>query len=68
MHKPINKFGPGSTPALPGPLPSTGYFNPIKNPSNHKKRFVKNPLLPSALGQIKTSNHRQNNYVINTSI
>jgi hypothetical protein len=33
-----------------GPLSSTGYFNPIKNHSERKKRFVKNPsqALPSA--------------------
>jgi hypothetical protein len=36
------------------PLSSTGYFNPIRNPSNHKERFVKNPLLTSAFGQNKT--------------
>ena len=50
---------------LPGPLSFTGYFNPIKNPSNQKKRFVKNPLFPSAFGQNKTLKLRQNKVVIN---
>ena len=66
MHKWINKFGLGGTLVLPGPLSSTGYFNPIKNPSNRKKRFVKNPHLPSIFGQNKNLKLCQNNVVINT--
>jgi len=53
-------------PLAPGPLHSTGYFNSIKNPSNPKKRFVKNPLFPTAFGQNKTLKLPQNNVVINT--
>ena len=48
MHKWINKFEPGGPLALPGPLPSTGYFNPIKNPSNRKNvlsKALSHPLL-----------------------
>jgi hypothetical protein len=51
---------------FPGPPSPTGYFNPIKNHSNRKKRFVKNPLSASAFGQNKTLKLRQNNFVINT--
>ena len=48
-------------------LLSTGYFNPRKNHSKRKKRFVKNPLFPSASGQNKTLKLCQNNVVINTA-
>ena len=61
-----NKFGPGG-PIAPGPLSSTGYFNPIKNHSNRKKRFVKTSLFPSAFGQNKTLEPYQNYVVINTA-
>ncbi len=55
-------------PFLPsGPLSSTGYFNPVKNHSNRKKRFVKNPLSAVAFGQNKTLTPCQNNVVINRS-
>jgi len=51
-----------------GPLSSTGYCNPIKNHSNRKKRFVKNPLSAAAFGQNKTLKLSQNNVVINIII
>ncbi len=55
-------------PFLPsGPLSFTGYFSTIKNPSNHKKCFVKNPLSAAALGQNKTLKLCQNNVVINNT-
>jgi hypothetical protein len=44
---------------------STGYFNPIKNPPNRKKRFVKKPLSAATFGQNKTLELCQNNVVIN---
>lgn len=77
-----NKFGPGGPSCPPGPLSSTrgrvsvrqsfrllstGYFNPIKNLSNRKKGFVKNPLSAPAFGQNKTLKPCQNNVVINSA-
>ncbi len=49
-----------------GRVSSTGYFSPIKNPSNYKKHFVQNPLSAAAPGQNKTLKLCQNNVVINT--
>ena len=48
-----------------GPLSLTGYFNPIKNHSNCKKRFVKEAHLAAAFGQNKTLKLCQNYAVIN---
>jgi hypothetical protein len=56
-------------PFLPlGPFSSTGYFNLIKKPLNHKNCFVKNPLSAPAFGQNKTLKLCQNNVVINSDL
>ena len=55
----------GGTLLPSGPLSLTGYFNPIKNHSNCKKRFVKKTLSAAASGQNKTLKLYQNNVVFN---
>ena len=57
--------GPGGRSALPAPLTSVGYSIAVINPHNRKNRFVKNPQLPPAFGQNKTSKTRKNSAVIN---
>ena len=64
--RPFLPLGPLSS--TRGRVLSTGYFNPIKNHSNRKKRFVKNPRFALVFGQNKTLKICQNNVVINTTL